>query len=173
MYSEHKQNGGLPSSSAFLKAFLIHLSPKQGVEKSTKYWSPAFDKFYWLKSELTWASSSGGVHCAAFSHQSHGAPRTCCWHNIWSPQVTDDLREGITKKRLFWEIFPKCGWMGWLIPKQGPIPSKPPQITPKSPFLTQISPFVFPNLTKTLGWVGKQIWENSPQKKFFLFECGL
>ena len=71
MYSEHKQNGGLPSSSAFLKAFLIHLSPKQGVEKSTKYWSPAFDKFYWLKSELTWASSSGGVHCAAFSHQSH------------------------------------------------------------------------------------------------------
>ena len=24
----------------------------------------------------------------------------------------------------------------------------------KLPFLTQISPFVFPNLTKTLGWVG-------------------
>ena len=24
----------------------------------------------------------------------------------------------------------------------------------KSPFLTRISPFVFPNLTKTLGWVG-------------------
>ena len=42
--------------------------------------------------------------------------------------------------------FPKCGWVGWLIPNR-------PQITPKIAFLTQISPFVSPNLTKTLGWV--------------------
>ena len=31
---------------------------------------------------------------------------------------------GLPKKtRFFWDIFPKCGWVGWLIPKQGPNPS--------------------------------------------------
>ena len=65
------------------------------------------------------------------------------------------IREAAKIKTVFfWEIFPKCGWVGWLIPKQGPNPSKPPQLPRKSPFTTQISPFVFPNLTKTLGWVG-------------------
>ena len=47
------------------------------------------------------------------------------------------------------ENFPKYGWVGWLIPK-------PAQNTPNYPeifFFTRISPFVFPNLTKTLGWV--------------------
>ena len=57
----------------------------------------------------------------------------------------DVIREGVQKN-----VFPKCGWVGWLIPKQGPNPSKAPR---KSPFSTQISPFVFSNLTKTLGWV--------------------
>ena len=26
------------------------------------------------------------------------------------------------KKHFFGEIFPKCGWVGWLIPKQGTNP---------------------------------------------------
>ena len=42
----------------------------------------------------------------------------------------------------------------------------------KSLFSTQISPFIFPNLTKILGWVGAThwvgslMWENLPN--FFL-----
>ena len=62
------------------------------------------------------------------------------------------FREGIQKKPFFWDIFPKCGWVGWLIPKQGPNHSNPPKLPRKLPFSTKISPFVFPNLTKTLGW---------------------
>ena len=39
---------------------------------------------------------------------------------------------GCQKKTVFfWEISPKCGWVGWLTPKQGPNPSKPPKITSK------------------------------------------
>ena len=54
------------------------------------------------------------------------------------------LREAAKKKSFFfWDIFPKCGWVGWLIPKQGPNPSKPPQIAPKIALSTQNSPFVF------------------------------
>ena len=59
------------------------------------------------------------------------------------------------------DIFPKCGWVGWLIPKQGP---NPPKLPRKLPFSTKISPFVFPNLTKTLGWVhrfGKTFIKNA------------
>ena len=52
---------------------------------------------------------------------------------------------------IVWEISPKCGWVGW-------------------PFSTRISPFVLPNLTKTLGWVGNQIWERSPEKKTLLLD---
>ena len=39
-----------------------------------------------------------------------------------------------------------------------------------SPLLTQISPFVLPNLTKTLGWVGgfTQLGKVSKKKRFFL-----
>ena len=63
----------------------------------------------------------------------------------------------------FWDNFPKIGWVGWLIPpppkKNGFIwvgwlitkPAKKNKSPRKSPFLTRISPFVFPNLTKTLG----------------------
>ena len=32
--------------------------------------------------------------------------------------------KGTSKKDVFWESFPKCGWLGWLIPKQGPNPSR-------------------------------------------------
>ena len=43
------------------------------------------------------------------------------------------IRERV-KKQFFGEISPKRGWVGWLIPKQGPNPSKPPQITSKITF---------------------------------------
>ena len=56
-------------------------------------------------------------------------------------------------------------WVGGVADSQ--TRSKPLKSPRKSPFSTQISPFVFPNLTKTLGWVGKQIWERSPKKTFF------
>ena len=43
------------------------------------------------------------------------------------------------------------------------------KITPKIAFLTRISPFVFPNLTKTLGWVGvfTDLEKLSKTKTFF------
>ena len=47
------------------------------------------------------------------------------------------IHKGRSKKqqRFFWEISPKCGWwVGWLIPKQGPNPSKSLQTTPKIAF---------------------------------------
>ena len=96
-----------------------------------------------------------------------------CWTASRTPCSRDQgdewiisIRGGVQKKRFFWEIFPKCGWVGWLIPKQGPTPSKSPR---KLPFSTRISTFVFPNLAKTLGWVGKHIWERSPPNQFFFF----
>ena len=58
--------------------------------------------------------------------------------------------------------------MGWLTPKQGPNPSKPPKSPRKSPFSTLISPFVFPNLG-----VGKQIWERFPKKNGIFFITSL
>ena len=45
-------------------------------------------------------------------------------------------------------------WVGGVADSQTrskPLKTKLPR---KSPFSTQISPFVFPNLSKTLGWVG-------------------
>ena len=44
-------------------------------------------------------------------------------------------------------------------PKPLKTPQNPPKLPRKSPFLTQISPMVLPNLTKKTG-VGKHIWEN-------------
>ena len=75
------------------------------------------------------------------------------------------LREGI-KKTFFWDFFPKCGLVGWLIPKQGSNPSKPPQITPKIAFFDPNFTFRFPKSYKNPG-VGKQIWEMFPKKKRF------
>ena len=46
----------------------------------------------------------------------------------------------------FWESFPKCGWMGWLIPKQGP----------KIAFFEPNFTFRFPKYHKNFGvggWV--------------------
>ena len=41
-----------------------------------------------------------------------------------------------------------------LIPKQGPNPSKPPQITPKIALFDPNFTFRSPKSHKTLGWVG-------------------
>ena len=89
-------------------------------------------------------------------------------------QHTLHIREHPSKKRTFFgESFPKCGWLAWLIPKQSPNSSTTKKSSRKSPFSSRSSPFVFPNLTKTLGWVGglgKQIWENFPKKRTVFLE---
>ena len=56
---------------------------------------------------------------------------------------------------------------GVVIPKPSPNPPKSPR---KLPFFTRISPFVFPNLTKTLGWVGvfKDLGKFSQKNVVFL-----
>ena len=54
-------------------------------------------------------------------------------------------------KPFFWESFPKCGWVGWLIPKKGPNPSKPPQIIPKIALFDPNFTFCFPKSHKNPG----------------------
>ena len=76
------------------------------------------------------------------------------------------------KKRFFLNVFPNVGgWGSWFPNKVQTPQTHPPKSPRKSPFLTQISPFVFPNLEKkTWGeWVGKQIWERYPKKNVFFF----
>ena len=62
--------------------------------------------------------------------------------------------------------------MGWLIPKQGPNPSKSPQIAPKIAFFDPNFTFRFPKSHKNPG-VGKQIWERYPKKKRFFLAASL
>ena len=64
------------------------------------------------------------------------------------------------KPVFFWEISPKCGWVGWLTPKQGPNPSKPPQITPKIALFDPNFTFRSPKSHKNPG-------ERSPKNTFF------
>ena len=65
------------------------------------------------------------------------------------------LRGAAKKKTVFfWEISPKCRWVGWLTPKQGPNTSKPPQITPKIAFFDPNFTLRFPKSYKNPG-VGK------------------
>ena len=62
------------------------------------------------------------------------------------------------KTGFFVEISPKCGWVGWLIPKQGPNPSKPPQIAPKITFFDPNFTFRSPKSHKNPGvggWVNR------------------
>ena len=79
------------------------------------------------------------------------------------------IREAAKNKfRFFWEIFLKCGWVGWLIPKQGPNPSKPPQITPKTAFFDPNFTFRFPKSHKNPGVGGKtHLGKISQKKRFF------
>ena len=60
--------------------------------------------------------------------------------------------------------------MGWLIPKQGPNPSKPPQIAPKIAFFDPNFTFRFPKSHKNPGvggWVNR-FGKDIPKKTFFL-----
>ena len=88
------------------------------------------------------------------------------WFYIYFP-----IRGAAKKKTgFFWEISPKCGWVGWLTPKQGPNTLKPPQITPKIAFFDPNFTFRSPKSHKNPGvggWVnifGKDL----PKKTFFL-----
>ena len=65
------------------------------------------------------------------------------------------------KKRFFGKSFPNMGGCGGWFPNKV-----------QTPFLTRISLFVFPNLTKTLGWLGglNRFGKTFP-KKAFIF-CG-
>ena len=81
------------------------------------------------------------------------------------------LREAAKKKTFFWNIFPKCGWVGWLIPKQGPNPSKPPQIAPKIAFFDPNFTFRSPKSHKNPGvggWVNR-FGRDLPKKTGFFF----
>ena len=82
------------------------------------------------------------------------------------------LIRGAAKKKtvFFWEISPKCGWVGWLTPKQGPNPS-PPHITPKIAFSYPNFTFLSPKSHKNPGVDG---WVNTfgkdlRKKTFFLY----
>ena len=82
------------------------------------------------------------------------------------------LGEASKKKPFFWEIFSKCGWVGWLIPKQGPTPSKTPQITAKIAFFDPNFTFCFPKSRKN-PWVGEWVstFGKDLQKKFFFLDA--
>ena len=98
----------------------------------------------------------------------------------WEVFTGFPFRESV-KKRFFGRFLPNVGgWGGWF-PNKVQTPQNHPKSPQKSPFSTRISPFVLPNLTKTLGWVGKQIWFGTlgdiPKKSFFwagfpILHCG-
>ena len=75
---------------------------------------------------------------------------------IWSYQYCSVFAD---KKRLFFGKFlPNMGGWGHSFPNEN-----------HNFWTNENSPFVFPNLTKTLGWVGKHIWERYPKKTIFLY----
>ena len=79
------------------------------------------------------------------------------------------------KPVFFWEISPKCGWVGWLTPKQGPNPSKPPQIAPKIAFFDPNFTFRSPKSHKNPGvggWVNR-FGKDIPKKTGFFLAASL
>ena len=85
------------------------------------------------------------------------------------------FREAAKKKRFFLDIFPKCGWVGWLIPKQGPNPSNPPQIAPKIALFDPNFTFRFPKSYKNPGvggWVNR-FGKGFPKKNVFFWQLPL
>ena len=104
-----------------------------------------------------------GRHLQTFSHKSvhwHIFIKECTYVVLGEPPPKKKRKR---KKK----ISPKCGWVGWLIPKQGPNPSKPPKSPRKSPLSTRISFFVLPNLTESLGWVNRFGRDLPPKEVFF------
>ena len=81
------------------------------------------------------------------------------------------VRVAAKKKGFFWEISPKCGCVGWLTPKQGPNPSKPPQITPKIALFDPNFTFRSPKSHKNPGvggWVNR-FGRDLPKKNVFFY----
>ena len=65
---------------------------------------------------------------------------------------SDNLHIGkVPKNGFIWECFPKYGWVGWMIPKQGPNPSKPPKITSKVALFDPNFTFRSPKSHKNTG----------------------
>merc|ERR1712001_728482 len=86
---------------------------------------------------------------------------------------TVGLLRGAAKKKtgFFWEISPKYGWVGWLTPKQGPNPSKPPQIAPKIALFDPNFTFRSPKSHKNPGvggWVNR-FGRDLPKKTVLFF----
>ena len=106
-----------------------------------------------------------------FNLLSSRAIRLCClWRYFWFSLslfiiITITIREGL-KKCFLGGKFSQM-WVGGF-PNKVQTPKKK-QITPKIAFLTRISHLVFPNLTRTLGWVGRFTDLGKLSKKKVLF----
>ena len=91
---------------------------------------------------------------------------------IWVGGAADSQTFGDIYQPLFFSIkVPKCGWVGWLTPKQGPNPSKPPQIAPKIAFFDPNFTFRSPKSHKNPGvggWVNR-FGRDLPKKTGFFF----
>ena len=87
--------------------------------------------------------------------------------NIWFREAPPPK-----KKVKFGKVFPNVGGWGVWFPNKVQTPQNPPKSPRKLPFLTQISPFVFPNLTKTLGWVNR-FGKGFPKKNGFFLAASL
>ena len=80
-------------------------------------------------------------------------------------KIDEQVASGKASKKtfFFWEISPKYGWLGRLIPKQGP---NPPKSTRKSSSITLCSPKSHKN-PWVGGWVNR-FGRDLPKKRFFL-----
>ena len=86
-------------------------------------WDSCSTIFHWMHT----TQNEGKAHNSRFGEEEE---KNCS--NFWGIGKVPPL------KNVFLEISPKCGWLGWLIPKQGPNPSKPPKL-PWNLSLSQIS----------------------------------
>ena len=121
-----------------------------------------------------------GARCSNWPSLPHGqlppvlSPTTSLNLDRSTVRIEDYYELGeLPKKKtgFFWEISPKYGWVGWLTPKQGPNPSKPPQIAPKIAFFDPNFTFCSPKSHKNPGVGG---WINTfgrdlPKKNIFFY----
>ena len=70
------------------------------------------------------------------------------WSHDWSSLGKLQKKQ----KRFFGEIFPKCGWVGWLFPKQGPNPSNPPTVPQEGDIFDCFRNAFFPVCMINLGY---------------------
>ena len=122
----------------FSKIFksIVSLVPEADSQKLCECWLASLAEDY---NSNKWAMPVPGWFSQT---QMHNTNWPSCENNCW---IVESFREGnvmsethllrlvslslirgappTKKKKLsIWEISPKCGWMGWLIPKQGPNP---------------------------------------------------